>query len=134
MSDANAQDPYSGNLLTQGLGPIRSRIEVIKTLTELPKRPKTMDGISPHIAMHHLMSLRDFHIPSVEECRLHETVELMVRQNYRYLDPAVATTWSTVSGDHVVLNPRLAPAYGAAVVGISGTGKSEGIFEREERL
>lgn len=65
MSDVLALDPYAGNLLTQGLGPIRSRIEVIKSLTELPKRPKTMDGISPHIAMHHLMTLRDFHMPSV---------------------------------------------------------------------
>lgn len=128
MSDANALDPYAGNLLTQGLGPIRSRIEVIKSLTELPKRPKTMDGISPHIAMHYLMSLRDFHMPSVEECRLHETIELMVRQNYRYLDPTAATTWSTVSGNHVVLNLKRAPAYGAAVVGHSGTGKTEGIL------
>lgn len=128
MADPNALDPYSGNLLTQGLGPIRSRIEVMKTLTELPKMLQSMDGIPAHIAMHHLMSLRDFHIPGVEDCRLHETVELMVRQNYRYLDPAVATTWSTVSGNHVVFNPRLAPAYGAAVAGISGTGKSEGIL------
>ena len=128
MSDANAMDPYAGNILTQGLGPIRSRAEVMKTLTELPKRPKSMDGIPPHIAIHHLMSLRDFHLPSIEECRLHETIDLMVRQNYRYLDPTAATTWSTISGEHAVPNLRRAPAYGAAVVGHSGTGKTEAIL------
>lgn len=52
----------------------------------------------------------------------------MVRQNYRYLDPTAATTWSTISGDHVALNPKRAPAFGAAVVGHSGTGKTEGIL------
>lgn len=128
MSDANAMDPYAGNLLTQGLGPIRSRAELMKVLTELPKRPKSMDGIPPHIAIHHLMSLRDFHVPSIEEFRLHETIDLMVRQNYRYLDPTAATTWSTISGDHAVHNLKRAPAYGAAVVGHSGTGKTEAIL------
>lgn len=128
MSDANAMDPYAGNLLTQGLGPIRSRAEVTKALTELPKRPKSMDGIPPHIAIHHLMSLRDFHLPSIEECRLHETIDLMVRQNYRYLDPTAASTWSTISGDHAVHNFKRSPAYGAVVVGHSGTGKTEAIL------
>jgi hypothetical protein len=128
MSDANPLDPYAGNILTQGLGPIRSRAEVMKALTELPMRPKSMAGIPPHIALHHLMSLRDFHISSLEECRLHETIDLMIRQNYRYLDPTLATTWSTVSGDHALTLPRRAPAFGAAVVGHSGTGKTEAIL------
>lgn len=128
MSDANPLDPYYGNILTQGLGPIRSRAEIMKALTELPKRPKTMDGIPVHIALHYLMSLRDFHISSLEECRLHETIDLMIRQNYRYLDPTLATTWSTVSGDHALILPKLAPAFGAAVVGHSGTGKTEAIL------
>lgn len=128
MSDANPLDPYYGNILTQGLGPIRSRAEIMKALTELPKRPKTMDSIPAHIALHYLMSLRDFHISSLEECRLHETIDLMIRQNYRYLDPTLATTWSTVSGDHALILPRRAPAFGAAAVGHSGTGKTEAIL------
>ncbi len=128
MSDANPLDPYAGNILTQGLGPIRSRAEVMKALTELPKRPKSMEGIPTHIALHYLMSLRDFHLPRVEELRLHETIDLMVRQNYRYLDPSTASTWSTVSGDYALVTPRHAPAFGAAVVGHSGTGKTEAIL------
>lgn len=127
MSDANPQDPYAGNILTQGLGPIRSRVEVMKALTELPKRPRSMEGIPPHIALHHLMALRDLHIASIEGCRMHETIDLMIRQNYRYLDPTKATTWSTVSGDHALITPRRAPAFGAAVVGHSGTGKTDTI-------
>jgi hypothetical protein len=58
---------------------------------------------------------------------MHETVDLMIRQNYRYLDPTKATTWSTVSGDHALITPRRAPAFGAAGVGHSGTGKTDTI-------
>jgi hypothetical protein len=127
MSNPLTLDPYAGNILTQGLGPIRSRLETAKALTELPKRLNSMDGIPPHIALHLMMALRDFHLPSVEECRLHQTIDLMVRQNYRYLDPTAAATWTTVSGDRAAAHNR-APAYGAAVVGHSGTGKTEAIL------
>ena len=96
MSDPSSLDPYTGNILTQGLGAIRSRAEVLKVLTELPKRPKSMEGIPPHIALHHLMSLRDFHVASLEGCRIHETIDLMMRQNYRHLDPTRADTWCYV--------------------------------------
>lgn len=51
----------------------------------------------------------------------------MIRQNYRYLDPTKATTWSTVSGEHALITPRRAPAFGAAGVGHSGTGKTDTI-------
>lgn len=78
MSDTNPLDPYAGNILTQGLGPIRSRVEVMRALTELPKRPKSMEGIPPHIALHYLMSLRDFHFASLEGCRMHETIDLLI--------------------------------------------------------
>lgn len=128
MSDPLALNPYAGNILTQGLGLIRSRLDTAKALTELPKRLNSMDGIPPHIALHHLMSVRDFHFPSVEECRLHQTIDLMVRQNYRYLDPTAAATWSTVSGDRVASTHNRASGYGAAVVGHSGTGKTEAIL------
>ena len=121
-------DPYEGNILIQGLGPLKSRMEVMRSLTELPKVPLSMDGIPPHVALHMLIDLRDFHLPSIEECRLHETTEMMVRQNYRYLDPSAASTWATISGEHPTVLPRRAPAFGAAVVGHSGTGKTEAIL------
>ena len=127
MAKTTDFDPYAGNLLTEGLGPLRSRPEVMATLTKRPKVPQSMDGIPRHIALHMLMAVRDFHIPSLEECRLHETMELMVRQNYRYLDPTAAQTWATVGGDKQALRPVRTPAYGAAVVGHSGTGKTAAI-------
>ncbi|MBK9236727.1 MAG: AAA family ATPase [Rhodoferax sp.] len=127
MPDTHANDPYHGNILTAGLGPLRSRLEVMQQLMERPKVPKSLAGIAPHVALHHLMSVRDFHIPSIEECRLHETIDLMMRQNYRYLDPVSAQTWSTISGEPSRPKRRQAPGYGAAVEGISGTGKTEAI-------
>ena len=85
MSDPSSLDPYAGNILTQGLGTIRSRAEVARCGQSFPSRPKSMEGIPPHIALHHLMLLRDFHVASLEGCRMHETIDLMKRQNYRHL-------------------------------------------------
>jgi AAA domain len=128
MLDATkVHDPYAGNLLTAGLGPLRSRLEVMTCLTSLPVMPKSMTDVPPHVALHLLMSLRDFHLPSIEECRLHETIELMVRKNYQYLDPTEAKTWTTISGEEVIRRPLRSPAFGAAVEGHSGTGKTEAI-------
>lgn len=127
MSKPAYPDPYAGNILTSDLGPLLSRQDVAKQLTVLPKPPKDMAGIPPHVALHYLMSLRDFHIPGLEEFRLHETIELMTRQNYRYLDPASASTWATVSGENKRPNPARLPAFGAVAEGISGTGKTAAI-------
>lgn len=129
MNSIDPKDPYAGNLLTAGLGPLRSRSEVASQLLELPALPRSMVGIPPHVALHHLMSVRDFHIPTIEECRLHESVELMVRQNYRYRDPASAQTWSVVSGEPRTGPQRVrAPGFLAAAEGHSGTGKTEAIL------
>lgn len=127
MSDSGIPDPYEGNILIQGLGPIRSRQEYLKLLTYLPKVPPKMSGVPAHVTRHLLMELRDFHIPSLENLRIYESVDLMWRSLYRYLDPAHASTWSVVSGEVNSLKRFNAPSYGAAVVGISGTGKTEAI-------
>ena len=123
-------DPYADNLLTQGLGPIRSRQELGKLLLELPpKPPANISQIPRHVRLHMLMSLRDLHLPSVEELRLHESIDLMIRQNYRYMDPSSARTWSMISGEPTQQRKRPgAPAFGAAVEGVSGAGKSEAIL------
>lgn len=125
-----AHDPYAGNVLTQGLGPIRSRQELGKLLLELPpKPPVNISQIPRHIRLHMLMGLRDLHLPSVEELRLYESIDLMIRQNYRYMDPSSARTWSLISGEPTQQCKRPgAPAFGAAVEGISGAGKSEAIL------
>ena len=129
MHSIDPNDPYAGNLLTAGLGPLRPRVDVMKQLLELPALPRTMVGIEPHVALHHLMSVRDFHIPKIEDCRLHESVELMVRQNYKYRDPASTQTWSSISGEPRTATARIhAPGFLAAAEGYSGTGKTQAIL------
>ena len=123
-------DPYSDNVLVKGLGPIRSRKEIALSLAELPARPPMEIATIPrHIRLHMLMSLRDFHIPSLESIRLHESIDLMIRQNYKYLDPALPRTWSLISGESSIRWKRPgSPAFGAAVEGVSGSGKTEAIL------
>lgn len=127
MAKTTILDPYAGNILIAGLGPIRSRKEVMSCLTELPRPPPDATGVPPHVALHLLMELRDLHLPSLEECRLHETIDLMIRPIYRYLDPAIARTWSIVGGEFPKVKKSGTPPFGAAVVGHSGTGKTEAI-------
>lgn len=129
MHSTDLDDPYAGNLLTAGLGPLRSRLDVMTQLLELPSLPRSMNGMESHVALHYLMAVRDFHIPKIEDCRLHESVELMVRQNYRYRDPASAQTWSMISGEPQTGLARIhAPGFLAAAEGHSGTGKTQAIL------
>lgn len=122
-------DVYGNNVLIQGLGPIRSRTELSRLLLDLPvKPPANIVSVPRHLRLHMLMILRDLHLPSLEELRLHESIDLMIRQNYRYMEPSLARTWSLISGEPVQQSKRPgAPAFGAAVEGVSGSGKSEAI-------
>lgn len=129
MSDPNSFDPYAGNILTQGLGPILSRQQSLAKLTYLPPLPPRDIGNMPkHIRMHLLMTLRDFHIPSMEGGRLVETIDLMVRPSYRYRDPKSAQTWGMIGGEPLLHKTPRAPATAAAIVGHSGSGKTEAIL------
>ena len=122
-------DPYAGNALISGLGPILPRLEVAKRLIELPpKPPRDIASIPRHIRLHLLMAVLQLHLPSLEELRLFETIDLMIRQNYDRLSPLSPTTWGHVSGHSATTDlPLRATPSAAAVVGISGTGKSEAI-------
>lgn len=129
MAKGTWTDPYAGNILTQSLGPILSRQQALTKLRLVPPVPGDMTGVPKHIRVHLLMVVRDFHLPSLEGARVLETTHLMVRQGYRYRDPALAATWAVVSNDPLAaLRPR-APAMAAVVVGHSGTGKTEGIHK-----
>lgn len=122
-------DPYAGNILTQNLGPILSREQALTKLRLVPPVPGDMAGIPKHIRLHLLMVVRDFHLPALEGARVVETTQVMVREGYRYRDPALAATWAMISRDPLApLRPR-APAMAAVVVGHSGTGKTEAIHK-----
>lgn len=122
-------DPYAGNALIAQLGPIRSRPEAAKLLLEIPPRPpKDIASIPRHVRLHMLMRVRNLHVPSVEELRLYETIDMTIRQNYDHLHPSASNTWSLISGEEARYRPSItAPTHGAAVVGISGSGKTQAI-------
>lgn len=82
-------DPYAGNSLIAQLGPIRSRPDALKALVEFPARPpKDIWSIPRHVRLHMLMSVRDLHVPSLDELQLYETMDMMIRQNYNHLHPS----------------------------------------------
>lgn len=139
MPDQASADPYAGNILISPLGPILAPEQALTLLTNLPPLPPDPSAVPKHARLHHLMVVRDLHIPSQEELRLQQTVDLIIRQGLRYRDPSRATTWATIAGEQrpnlgpsaSTLPSRLpprAPAMAAAVAGASGVGKSEAII------
>jgi len=125
MTNSNLLDPYNGNQLVQGLGPILSRAEALDALIYLPEMPSNIGAIPTHIRLHYLMALRDIYIPSFEGARLHETIDLMIRQGYRYRDPKSAETWRMVGGNISSHELSRSPSAAAMVTGFSGTGKTQ---------
>jgi hypothetical protein len=129
MAKPNVTDPYAGNILTQYLGPILSREQALTKLRLVPSFPGDMSGVPKQIRLHMLMVVRDLHVPSLEGARVLETTDLVIRQGYRYRDPATAAVWAVVSDDPLAaLRPR-APAMAAVVVGHSGVGKTVAIYK-----
>lgn len=118
-------NPYQGNILIDCLEEIPDRRSAMQSLLYLPDKPEGLEGIPKHIRLHQLMAVRDLHIPPLIEGQLLQSVDLMVRQGYRYRDPKVARTWSTVSGEARHSNAPLPQAFAAAVEGISGVGKTQ---------
>ncbi|MCC4118623.1 ATP-binding protein [Aromatoleum toluclasticum] len=126
-------DPYQGNVLISGLGPIPSPKDALKHLLYRPGPPQGIGGIPKHLRLHDLMVVRDLHIPSMVERQLLQSVDLMVRQGYRYRDPELPNTWTAVSGEPAGTRLLLAAAHAAGVEGISGVGKTQGC-ERALRM
>jgi len=71
------------------------------------------------------MRLRDLHIPQLEECRLYDTVDLMIRTGYRYRDPNATATFAALSGEAMRYKRPGTRAIAAAAEGASGCGKTE---------
>ena len=122
---SNTQDPYAGNILVDPLGPIPSDEVALEALMYLPSTPGSMVGIPKHVRLHQVMCVRDLHLPALAERQLLQTVDLMVRQGYRYRDPRVAATWAAISGESRRSNILLPSALAAAVEGFSGVGKTQ---------
>lgn len=121
--------PYEDNVLINTLGPIRTRQQWMESLLDLPPVPRDVAHVPRHQRLHHLMIIRDLHLPTLEELRLAETIDLAMRQSYRYRDPVLPETWAAISGEEERYRPKRpeAPPLAVAVNAVSGVGKSEAI-------
>jgi len=128
MNNARHLDPYFGNILVQPLGPILARHEATARLTYLPPPPRNIGDTPKHVRIHLVIRLRDFHVASLEGVRVQQTIDLMVRDSYRYRDPQAPSTWSVIGGETTHHKTPRAPAMASVVVGHSGTGKTEAIL------
>lgn len=126
MTRPLTNNPYEGNILVSGLGEIPSPENALASLMYLPEAPGSVDGVPNYIRLHHLMSVRDIHLPPLIERQLLQTIDLMVRQGYRYRDPRHAQTWGQVYGERLRRPIVVPPAFAAAVEGFSGVGKTQG--------
>lgn len=116
-------EAYRGNPLIEACGPILSQSELTQKLAHAPVFPDEVLKTPLHIRKHSVASIWDLHIPSQEGIRLAETIDLMLRQGYTKFRPGTPDFWRRLYNDQ---NPILKPI-SAAVVGISGVGKSDAI-------
>lgn len=99
MNNMNMTDPYAGNILVNGLPPIPDENTILRHLTVTSEIPAWMLDLPTQTRLHHLKTmLSKLHIPSLEGCRLAETIDLMIRQGYSLRNPADASTWKQVMG------------------------------------
>jgi hypothetical protein len=127
MTKSSNQDPYSNNILTTGLGQILTRQKILKSLSKFPIVPRNIHEIPVHIRLHYLMQVRDLHIASSEGVELFMTIDLMMRQSYRYRNPNDPSTWRNISGNTQSYVAPKSPAMVATGVGISGAGKTAAV-------
>src|SRR5471030_170243 len=106
----NLFDPYAGNLLLEGLDPILSRPKALIALTFIPPPPRDVATIPKHFRRHQIMGLRDFYLATKVGVDVQETIDIMVRQSYRYRDPLAAQTWGIVGGEQLAHKTPRAPA------------------------
>lgn len=125
MTDFN---PYADNILIDGLGPIISRADRQRQLMTIPTLPKEAIAAPRHVRLHALARLRDLHIVRREDLRVADSIDVAIRDSYRYRDPRSAGTWGLVSGEPLVVNAPRAPAQAVVVGGHSGTGKTDTVL------
>lgn len=119
-------NPYQGNILIDRLPPISARAQVLKSLLRLPAFPGDVEAVPVHVRMHYLMMLRELHVPSLEEGKLADTVDLLLRNGLHNRDPRNSRTWAQICNGQTGNTPKAATS-AALVAGFSGTGKTAAI-------
>lgn len=128
MNDPTPFNPYAGNILIDSLGAILDRREAALALTFLPPRPENPSQVPKHIRLRYVIQLRDFHWVSLDGLRIQESIDMVLRDSYRYRDPSVPQTWSVIGGEKLAHKTPRASAMAVLVVGHSGSGKTQAIL------
>lgn len=128
MNEPTSFNPYVGNILIDFLGLILDRPAAAQALSFLPPRPDNPGQVPKHIRLRYVIQLRDFHWVSLEGLRVQESIDLVLRDSYRYRDPSAPQTWSVIGGEKLTHKTPRAPAMAVLVVGHSGSGKTQAIL------
>ncbi|TDU23286.1 AAA domain-containing protein [Panacagrimonas perspica] len=134
-------NPYEGNILVDGLGPIPSPTELENFLLNLPKAPGAILEAPAYIRLHELLLLENLFVPSPTSISTAQSIDLSLRHSYRSRDPRIpANRWGEVEqhakGPTSVRPPALDEVRGARLVtigGAAGTGKTRTISKSLSR-
>ncbi|MBO9687094.1 MAG: ATP-binding protein [Mitsuaria chitosanitabida] len=115
------------NLLQRALEPMMDHAEALRRMMYLPPPPPAGIGELRAVdRLRHLIGVLDFHFPPLIECQLAQSVNLMAWQVYQTHPAEAASTWASITGEPSSQRILVPTPIAAAVVGISGTGKSQG--------
>ncbi len=128
------RDPYAGNLLVRGLGPIPTDRDLLTSLAHLPPPPGDLSDIPRHVRTYMLMKVRDLHLPTLAERQLARTLDVSIRESYRRRDPLASGTWRQLYGEAESASALVHGPLGAAVEGHSGVGKTVACLNCLRRL
>lgn len=128
MNTPDLFDPYDNNILISGLGSILSREEKAKKLIDLPYFPVGLESAERHIRLHHLARIRRYHMPRQVECRLADSIDIMVREGYVDRNPSVPGTINLINGVAKIRHQSPASVAACAVGGPAGSGKTQAIL------
>lgn len=131
--DAGRSGGSSSNLLLDALAHPRSAADLAGALSYLPPRAETV-GLANHERLHLVSAVRDLHLPSPAGIAVARQIDLMLREGYRHRSPTSPKAWRAIYALSSPNTPTLVghvPAQGsplaAAVVGVSGVGKTASI-------
>lgn len=117
------------NILLSGIhDQLLTRQQITAKLETLPPVPGDLAGVSSIECLAKALDIWKLHVHLLQEARLAETMQLMIRGVYDQLDPSSSLAWRTVGGDPNIPRdlPRMTPV-SAAVLGIPGVGKTTSI-------
>lgn len=118
---------YADNPLIDALGEILPTKEAMKRLTILPPPvPNDIDAIPLNVRWHLVLELWHLYLPSLHTEALHETIDAMRRRGLCYRRPGNKAVWRELFRERKDTQFLEAPPLCISLVGVSGTGKTEG--------